>query len=119
MSSNAYHTYKTDFKRGDIFYVQSYYQEEGSEQKAGRPGIIVSNDKGNATAPVVEIVYLTSQPKNDMPTHVSIRSSTRPSIALCEQITTVAKSRLGSYVGTCSESEMQCIDIALAISLAI
>ena len=35
-------------KRGEIYYIQSYGNECGSEQRAGRPAIIVSNDKGKA-----------------------------------------------------------------------
>ena len=35
-------------KRGQIYYVRSNYREEGSEQRGGRPAVIVSNDKNNA-----------------------------------------------------------------------
>lgn len=119
MASNAYHSYKTTIERGDIWYIESIHNEECSEQKAGRPAIVVSNDTGNKNGPIIEIVYLTTQPKNDMPTHVTIRSSTKPSVALCEQITTVAKSRLGDFVGKCTDDEMANIEIACAISLGI
>lgn len=30
-----------EIKRGDIYYIVSNYQEEGSEQRAGRPAIVV------------------------------------------------------------------------------
>ena len=118
----AIHNYSTDKKsieRGDIFYVESVYQNEGSEQRAGRPAIIVSNNKCNEASPVVEVVYLTTRDKNMLPTHVDIRSGTKPSTALCEQIDSVAKSRLGSFMATCTESEMMNIDIALATSLGL
>lgn len=118
----AMYSYSTDCKkpeRGDIFYVDSVYQTEGSEQRAGRPAIIVSNSKNNETSPVVEVVYLTTQSKNDLPTHVDIRSSTKSSTALCEQIDSVSKTRLGSYMTSCTETEMAQINIALAISLGL
>lgn len=115
----AIQTYKPTIERGDIIYVESTYQNEGSEQRAGRPAIVVSNDIANKNSPVVEVVYLTTQNKNDQPTHVEIRSSSRPSTALCEQIDSVAKTRLGDYMTTCTESEMKAIDIALAISLGL
>ena len=111
-------SYKSTIERGDIIYVETYYQE-GSEQKAGRPAIIVSNDRCNESSPVVEVVYLTTQNKNYLPTHVYIRSATKPSIALCEQIHSISKSRLGDYVSTCTEDEMKNIDIALAVSLGL
>ena len=117
MANIAYSTDKRLVERGDIFYIESVYQNEGSENRAGRPAIIVSNNKGNQTSPVVEVVYLTTRDKNELPTHVDIRSCTRPSTALCEQIDSVAKTRLGSFIAHCSDAEMMNIDIALAISL--
>lgn len=75
-----------EVKRGDIYYIVNNYQEEGSEQRAGRPAVVVSNDKGNQHSNVIEVVYLTTQPKTDLPTHIDIKSANRPSIALCEQI---------------------------------
>ena len=48
-----------EIKRGDIWYV-SKDNYTGCEQAAGRPAIIVSNEKNNACAETVEVVYLTS-----------------------------------------------------------
>lgn len=108
-----------NINRGDIYYIVSNYQEEGSEQRAGRPAIIVSNDMCNQHSGVVEIVYLTTQPKTDLPTHIDIHSASRPSIALCEQICSVSKDRLGNYIGACSDYELKLLDAALLISLGI
>lgn len=119
MASYAYSTDKKKVERGDIFYVESIYNEEGSEQKSGRPAVIVSNDKGNEYSPVVSVVYLTTQPKNDLPTHVTIRSSQKISTALCEQVTTVAKTRLGSYMTTCTKAEMDQISCSIGIALGL
>ena len=105
-------------KRGEIYYIERTSQF-GSEQIAGRPAVIVSNDRCNLSSEVVEIVYLTTQPKTDLATHVVIRSTGVPSTVLCEQITSVSISRVGRYVGTCTEVEMELIDQALAISLDI
>lgn len=107
-------------KRGEIYYIErSSYGETGSEQRSGRPAVIVSNDKCNEYSEVLEVVFLTTQPKNDLPTHIDIRSSSKPSVALCEQINSVAIQRFGEYIGTCSEYEMTMIDAALAISLGL
>lgn len=108
-------------KRGEIYYVErsSSVSTSGSEMYAGRPAIIVSNEKNNANSSVFEVVYLTTQPKQDLPTHVSIRSAKRNSIALCGQVTSVSEERIGDYIGVCTDFEMQQIDIALAISLGI
>ncbi len=105
-------------KRGDIYFVTGTYGT-GSEQAGERPAIVVSNDTGNRYAPVVEVVYLTTKRKTLIPTHVFINSSERPSIALCEQIVTVCKSRLERYIGSVTVAEMRRIDKALSTSLGI
>lgn len=80
---------------------------------------MVSNDKNNENSGVVEIVYMTTQPKTDLPTHVTVRSTGRVSTVLCEQVYSVSTERIGSYIGQCTEKEMENIDIALMISLQL
>lgn len=105
--------------RGDIFYIsKGKTRTYGSEQEPDRPAVIVSNNTGNHFAPVVEVVYLTTQEKNPMPTHVDVMCHV-PSVALCEQIFTVYKDRLGGYIRSCTEKEMKEIDNALMISLGL
>lgn len=71
-----------DIKRGEMFYISrggaSY---NGSEQHADRPAVVVSNNKNNENSNVVEVVYMTTQPKTDLPTHVTIRSSRQKLLA--------------------------------------
>lgn len=102
--------------RGDIYYIEPYYST-GSEQRAGRPAVIVSNNKNNEHSNTMEVVYLTTRPKTDLPTHVTIRGTGRESIALCEQVDTVDISRFGEYCGKCTDSELANLEIALMISL--
>ena len=110
-----------NIKRGDIYWInQSKYRPAvGSVQKPGRPGIVVSNDANNACAPTLEVVYLTGKPKKALPTHCTIRSAQIPSIALCEQVTTVSTEQIEGYVGHCTEEEMAEIDRCIAISLGL
>ena len=109
-----------DIKRGEMFYISrggaSY---NGSEQHSDRPAVVVSNNKNNENSNVVEIVYMTTQPKTDLPTHVTVRSTGRPSTVLCEQVYSVSTERIGTYIGECSDKEMENIDIALMISLQL
>lgn len=109
----------SEIKRGDIWYIESGYNTVGSEQRPGRPAIVVSNDRNNEHSSTLEVVYLTTQPKHDLPTHVTIRSTNRESIALCEQITSVAVERFGDYCGRVTEQEMSRIETAMQISLAL
>lgn len=106
--------------KGQIYYVNKAGGTfVGSEQMAGRPAIIVSNNTGNHYSNVVEVVYLTTQCKADMPTHVPILSARKTSIALCEEIVSVDKQRLGKYIGTITSEEMQQVNQAMMISLGI
>ena len=109
-----------DIKRGEMFYISrggaSY---NGSEQHADRPAVVVSNNKNNENSNVVEVVYMTTQPKTDLPTHVTIRSTGRISTVLCEQVYSVSTERVGTYIGECTDKEMENIDIALMISLQL
>lgn len=109
---------ENNYHRGEIFFINEG-ESSGSEQGGARPGIIVSNDVGNKHAPIVEVVYLTSREKKLMPTHVRIKSSPIPSIALCEQIETVYKKRIGKYLAKATMDEMKQIDKALAVSIGL
>ena len=109
---------ENEYHRGEIFFINEG-ESSGSEQGGARPGIIVSNDVGNKHAPIVEVVYLTSREKKLMPTHVRIKSSPIPSIALCEQIETVYKKRIGKYLAKATMDEMKRIDKALAVSIGL
>lgn len=52
-----------------------------------------------------------------MPTHVKITSTKYPSIALCEQITSVSVSRLIKHLGRVTEQELKEMEGACAVSL--
>ena len=103
-------------KKGEIYYIERSHNYQGSEQAGGRPAIIVSNNANNSHSTVFEVVYLTTQDKTPLPTHVTIRSSNRVSTALCEQVASVSLERFGDYVGKVTEEEMKAINIALMIS---
>lgn len=110
----------SDIKRGEMFYISrggaSY---NGSEQHSDRPAVVVSNNKNNENSNVVEIVYMTTQPKTVLPTHVTVRSTGRISTVLCERVYSVSTERVGTYIGECTDKEMENIDIALMISLQL
>lgn len=109
-----------DIRRGEIFYIaRGGGATNGSEQFADRPAVVVSNDENNKHSGVIEVVYMTTQPKTDLPTHVTIRSTGRLSTVLCEQVSSVSTDRVNNYIGQVSEQEMKNIDIALMISLQL
>ena len=108
----------TRISRGEVFYIASRFDTVGSEQKSGRPAVVVSNNMSNEFSPVVEICYLTLQEKKKLPTHVFVdRGQCINSTILCEQITTVSKDRIGDYMCTLPDDIMDAVDKALISSL--
>ena len=109
-----------EVKRGDIFYItySKNFNDSYSYDTTGRPGIIVSDNHLNRGSEYVEVVYLTTKIKRDMPTHVDVFCKT-PSTALCETIHTVEKDRIGTYVRTVSNEEMEEIERGLRSSLGM
>lgn len=109
-----------EIHKGDIYYVtQTNYKTVGSEQYAGRPAIVVSNNSNNANSSVVEMVYLTTQPKEDLPTHFVFFIGTKRNTAICEQISTVDVSRLENFYTRLTDEQMLNLDACLMISLGI
>lgn len=106
------------YYRGDIVFVQGRRKTKGNEQNGYRPAVIVSNDLNNKHSNVVEVVYLTTQNKNPLPTHVNVMC-VEPSTALCEQISSISKEKIESFYKSCTTKEMFEIDKALKVSLGI
>ena len=75
---------------------------------------------GNTFSTTTIAALTTNTRHSRMPTHVSISGSNEPlrdSVAMLEQLRTIDKSRLKSYVGKLSEMTMKKIDSALSISV--
>lgn len=113
--------YRNKVSRGEIYWIAPGAWERGGENtiRTNRPAIIVSNEDINEGNYTFAVVFLTTRPKRDEKTHITIRSSSRTSTALCEQITTVSAEQIGRYIGTCSAEEMEAIDRGCMIALGI
>lgn len=109
-------------KRGQVYYAD-LRPVVGSEQGGIRPCLIVQNDMGNMYSPTLIIATMTTQRKNNLPTHVAVSSEDYcldiNTTILLEQLRTIDKSRIRDFVGRLSESTMQKVDRALRISLAL
>jgi mRNA interferase MazF len=108
----------TDIQKGDILFVDfGIENRRGSEQKGQRPVICTSNEPNNLFAPTINVVPLTSQlSKAKIPVHVFVGIECGikyPSIALCEQETTIDKSRIMSRYGHCTEKIMEELETAI------
>ena len=106
-------------KRGQIYYINNDAGRIGSEIRKTRPAVIVSADFLNRYSGDLIGVFLTTRPKKEMDTHVTIRSIGRESVALCGQPTTISINRIQRYIGRVTESEMQQIEKALLCAMDI
>lgn len=114
---------KRQIKRGDIYHA-NLDNGIGSEQKGGRPVLIISNDMGNYYSRTVIAAVITSsiESKSNLPTHFFIKTQQRlmrDSIVLLEQIKTIDKIRLSNYLGTLDNETMVKINDALAVSVGL
>lgn len=108
-----------EIHRGDVFWIADTQTEVGSEYTKTRPAVIVSNEANNRYSANLEIVWLTTANKKPLPTHVTLYSAPRVSVALCECVTTISKERLLEYYCTLTSEEMTHIDRAIRISLGL
>ena len=105
--------------RGEIYYVKNF-PTVGSEQRSGRPAVIVSNNANNENSGVFEVCYLTLKDKPNLPTHVHIESGPcKGSTILCEQINSIAVDKLGDYMCRIPEEIEDELDEALSVSLEL
>ena len=106
-----------DCTRGKIYWVQNL-QAVGHEMAKTRPAVIVSCGPLAGTSPGVNVAYLSTSERY-REGRVIIRTRDGLSVAHCENVYSVDKSRLGTYVGRCSEEEMARIDAAIARALGL
>lgn len=108
-------------KRGDIYYAD-LNPVVGCEQGGVRPVLVIQNNLGNRHSPTTIVAAITSKvEKGAIPTHVDVKVEglSRSSIVLLEQIRTIDKTRLRTYVDTVEQDALLKIDKALVTSLGL
>lgn len=114
---------KETYLRGDMYYAD-LGDGIGSEQKGYRPVLIIQNNTGNKHSPTVIVAAISSKVgvKAKLPTHYYIDAVCglqMPSIVLLEQLRTIDKQRLDTYIGRLSDKHLQGINHALAVSIGL
>lgn len=112
-----------NYYRGEIYY-SNMGNHNGSVQGGVRPVIIVQNDIGNRYSPTVIVATISTQlHKSKLPTHVILNhveaGLKKPSFAMLEQIRTINKSDLGSFVGKVNDEDMEKIKKAGGVTLGL
>ena len=108
--------------RGEMYFADISDAAFGNEQRGYRPVLVVQNARGNKYSPTTVVAAITSKPKKKMPTHYILPAFAGlniPSVVLCEQLRTVNKSRLQTYIGTLDDITMRGIDRCIAVSMGL
>ena len=107
-----------ELKRGDVYWV-NLNPTIGSEIQKIRPAVIISNNIQNRISSRIVIIPITSNIKVIFPFEAKISIIEEISKALTDQIRTIDKIRLSSYICTLTKVEIQDIEKALKITLSL
>ena len=111
------------YLRGDMYYAD-LGRGIGSEQEGYRPVLIIQNDTGNKHSPTVIVAAISSKvdAKAKLPTHYLLKAENGlelPSLVLMEQLRTIDKRRLETYIGHLEEQHIRRLNRALAVSVGL
>lgn len=102
--------------RGDVYRLQAPRGTRGSEQAGARFAVVVQSDLLPLSTLLVAPTSTSARAASFRPEIVVADRSTR---VLVEQTAAVDASRLGDYAGRLTLTEMQQVDAALRVVLAI
>lgn len=108
-------------KRGQVYYAD-LSGVVGSEQGGVRPVVILQNDMGNKYSSTFIIAPITSGKRNKLPVHCPLHNAgflRKGSIVLLEQLRTIDKDRLLTYLGRLNSKVMNEISNMSIISLGL
>jgi mRNA interferase MazF len=108
--------------RGEV-YQADLSPTQGSEQSGTRPVIIVSRDALNAVSTVVIVVPVTGREnkRRIYPSQLEIKARdgglSKDSVALCEQLRAISKTRLKKRLGMLSNRTVAFLNLTVRITL--
>ncbi|SRR5579883_721887 len=111
-------------RRGEVYWA-TLAPRSGSEQQGRRPAIIVSRDAFNQAIGwrSVIVVPVSTSPAQMRrgPTAVFLPAGAgglpQESVALCHQVTTLDRSKLGDLLGSLDAAQLQALEAGLKIAL--
>ncbi len=110
------------YRKGDI-YLANLNPYKGSEQGGTRPVLVLQNNDGNIYCPTLIIAPMTTQlKKTNLPTHIyleKVRGLPLPSMVSLEQIRTIDKIRIISYMGRLTREQVARVDEGCMRSLGM
>ena len=108
-------------RKGGIYLVNLTFKPKDPKN---RPALVVSLDIRNKLAGDIIVVPLSTMMRQ-APTHVLLTEGegglSKPSMAKCEQVTTIDKSLLvrGPFAGRISNAKMRAVEKAIMISIGV
>jgi mRNA interferase MazF len=108
----------SSMRRGEVWWVE-FDPAVGSEVRTTRPAVIVSNDSANRHLARVVVVPVTSNAGRQYPGEALITVAGKPAKAMADQIMAADKARLKSRLDSLSKADMQALEEAIKIHLAL
>jgi mRNA interferase MazF len=105
-------------RRGEVWWV-SFDPSVGGEIQKTRPAIVISNDSANAALSRVIVIPITSQVTKVYPGEALVTLNGESRKAMADQIMTASKQRLKSKLGNLSRSDVNSVENAVLLQLAI
>jgi mRNA interferase MazF len=105
-------------RRGQVWWV-AFDPAVGGEIRKTRPAVVVSNNAANRALNRVQVVPLTSNVTKVYRAEALVQLGPRQSKAMADQITTVSKLRLRQLIDSLREPDIDAVDRAIRIQLAL
>lgn len=104
--------------RSEVWWI-NFDHSVGGEIRKKRLAVIVSNNAANQFLNRVQVMPLTSSVGKLYPSETYVTFQGKKAKAMADQLTTVSKKRLINHAGAISKTEMEGIERAIIIQLAL